>query len=87
MLKADFNPSGKISTLNTYEPTMRDYVKELVRLGYGADVNIFFRKIDMTNLFLLVDKSYCSELMKNAMKKLLSKRFEELKHELNNQAG
>ena len=87
MLKADFNPSGKISTLNTYEPTMWDYVKELVRLGHRVDVNIFFRKIDMTDLFLLVDKSYCSELMKNAMKKLLSKRFEELKHELNNQAG
>src|SRR5439155_10133966 len=29
MLKADFNPTGKISTSETREPNMRSYVKEL----------------------------------------------------------
>ena len=32
MLKADFNPTGKISTSETQEPSMGDYVKELKKV-------------------------------------------------------
>lgn len=44
MLKADFNPTGKISTQSTYEPSMKDYVVELKRLGYKENLNEFLSK-------------------------------------------
>lgn len=44
MLKADFNPTGKIGTQNTYDPSMRDYVLELNRLGYKKILTHFILK-------------------------------------------
>lgn len=84
MLKADFNPTGKISTQDTYEPSMQHYVKELKRLGYTEDIHHFYQKIKLPSLKLLIDTSFCSDLMKEAIKKLLIKRFEELENELKN---
>jgi hypothetical protein len=82
MLKADFNPTGKISTSTTFEPTMRDYVKELRNLGYEEDVLDFHKKIKPLQLYQIIDESFCSTLMKDAIKALVKKRFEELENEL-----
>jgi len=84
MLKADFNPTGKISTSETFEPSMRDYVKELKRLGYQEDINEFYHSIKPPLLYKLIDESFCSDLMKHAIKVLIDKRYEELKDELPN---
>lgn len=81
MLKADFNPAGKISTKETHEPSMRDYVKELKRLGFKDIVKEFQKTVKLTQLTELIDKSFCSLLMKDALKKLIKKRFLELKNE------
>lgn len=83
MLKADFNPTGKISTHSTYEPSMRDYVEELKRLGYQDNLKEFYHKINPPQLNNLIQNSFCSELMKEAITKLVSKRLRELENELN----
>lgn len=85
MLKADFNPTGKISTHATYEPCMQDYVKELKRLGYKDDAQAFYQRIKLDQLFQLIEESFCSDLMKEAIKILVKKRFKELENELSNE--
>jgi hypothetical protein len=82
MLKADFNPTGKICTQETYEPSMRHYVKELKRLEYQDDIQEFYRNIQMNQLIQLIDESFCSVPMKEAIKALIKKRFGELESEL-----
>lgn len=82
MLRADFNPTGKIATKLTKEPTMRDYVKELKRLGYHQEIKLFFERINLEKINNLIEKSFCGLLMKDAMKKLIEKRFGEIRNEL-----
>lgn len=71
MLKADFNPKGRISTSATLEPSMRDYVKELKKLGFGDDIQEFYKSIKLSQLYLVIDESFCSTLMKEAIKALI----------------
>lgn len=84
MLKADFNPTGKICTQITYEPNMRDYVIELKRLGYKDHLNEFYRKTKLSQLDRLIQASFCDDLMKDAITKLIKKRYMELENELKN---
>lgn len=84
MLKADFNPTGKISTSETNEPSMRNYVKELKKLGHHDDIQEFHLKIKSNQLNQLIDESFCSALMKKAINTLIKKQFEELENELFN---
>lgn len=84
MLKADFNPTGKISTSVTLEPSMRDYVKELKKLGFGDDIQEFYKSIKLPQIYQVIDESFCSILMKEAIKTLIKKRFSELENELPN---
>lgn len=82
MLKCDFNPTGKISTKLTYEPSMTHYVQELKRLDrhdYSVD---FYNKIKIHQINKLIQESFCSDLMKDAMINLISKRYKELENEL-----
>lgn len=81
-LKADWNPTGKIATKATLEPTSKDYIFEFVRLGYSNQVKAFIHHLQLPKLLTLVDKSFCSELMKDAMKRLITKRAGEMTHEI-----
>lgn len=81
MLKADFNPAGKISTKETNEPSMRHYVKELKQLGFKEEVNDFLQEIKLSEILNLIENSFCSVLMKQAMKNLMIKRFKEFEYE------
>lgn len=82
MLKADFSPKGKINTSETFEPSMSDYVKELKKLGYVDDIQEFYKKIKPSQLYQIIEESFCSTLMKEAIKSLIKKRVEELKNAL-----
>lgn len=84
MLKADFNPTGKISTSETDAPSMRDYVKELKKLGYTDNLQEFYQSIKLPRIFQLIEESLCSNLMQAAIKTLITKRFSELENELSN---
>lgn len=78
MLAADFNPSGRIATQATNEPSMVHYVNELKRLGYQDIVYSFYQKIKIPKIELVIDQSFCSALMKQALKKLVNKRYQEM---------
>lgn len=78
LLNADFNPTGRISTQDTYEPSMSHYVKELLRLGQEDLVREFSGRLKIQKIEELVDASFCSDLLKRALKNLIRKRHKEL---------
>lgn len=82
MLKCDFNPTGKISTKETLEPSMSHYVRELDRLGYPKHCKNFYSAIKLPWLNKLIEESFCSSLMKEAMTRLIFKRYKELENEI-----
>jgi len=84
MLAADFNPTGRIATQSTKAPSMHHYVEELKRLGYSDIIASFAQKIKLTKINTLIDQSFCTDLMKQAFKKLLHKRHKELLDGLQN---
>lgn len=80
MLQADFNPTGRINTKDTFEPSMIDYVFEFKRLGYQAEIDDFYTRLSIPRINQLITDSFCSNLMKQAIKRLIEKRFEELEN-------
>jgi hypothetical protein len=74
-LNADFNPSGKIYTSEATEPSMKDYVKEFKGRGYSEQVKAFSQKVHPEKIINLISESFCTENMKNAMKRLIEKRI------------
>lgn len=82
MLRADFEPSGKIAVKDDLEPSMKEYVLEFRRLGHEDVVRAFHAKIKMAKIIELIDKSFCSSLMKEALTKMVTKRFKELENAL-----
>lgn len=84
MLKAHFRPTGRIATSETKEPTMADYVKELKRLDQADLVQSFFGRIKISKIEELINESYCSALMKEALKKIINERYRELVNGLQN---
>lgn len=78
ILKANFSPRGKIATYQCVEPTLNDYIVDFCRLGYKPSVLDFYCRIDMNVINDLIKKSHCSELMKNAVKKLIESRYAEI---------
>ncbi|MES2204496.1 MAG: HipA domain-containing protein [Pseudomonadota bacterium] len=85
MLKADFNPVGKITTQAADQPCMTDYVHELIRLGYKNEVQEFYQHlkgIGGVQIMYRIDNAFCSDLMREAIKKLINKRFKELENVL-----
>ncbi len=83
MLKADFNPKGKIGTMgNPIEPEMKDYVQEFRHLGHEDVVKSFQAKVKISKIVEIIEHSFCSDLMKNALKRMVKKRFTELENAL-----
>lgn len=80
MLQADFNPTGRINTKDSFEPNMIDYVHEFKRLGYHVEIDNFYKRLSISRINRLINDSFCSDLMKQAIKRLIEKRFEELKN-------
>jgi hypothetical protein len=77
-LKADFNPKGKIYTSASTEPSIRDYVIEFKRLGFVEEVLTFLQRINQTKIHALIEDSFCTDNMKDSMKRLFDKRLAEL---------
>ncbi|KTD61886.1 hypothetical protein Lspi_2516 [Legionella spiritensis] len=80
MLQADFNPTGRINTKDSFEPSMVDYVREFKRLGFQAEIDNFYKRLSISKINQLINDSFCSDLMKQAIKRLIEKRFEELEN-------
>jgi len=78
ILDADLQPRGSIYTKETDKPTMKDYVQEWNRLGYGDVVDRFREQHSLEKLQSLVNNSYISEKRQEALLQLIFKRSEEL---------
>ena len=78
MLGADLQPRGAIFTTATDMPTMKDYVHEWNRLGYGEVVDRFRKQYLLSPLHELIEKSQLSEKRQKAFLRLISQRSEEL---------
>ncbi len=82
MLKADFNPTGRIATEHTHNPSMTDYVRDLHNLGFDAVIHQFYNKINLKKINTLIQQSFCSPLMQQALQTLFLKRYQEFKNEI-----
>lgn len=78
MLQADFNPTGKIATEEAEHPSIGDYVKEFSDLGMDDQVRHFFSRVKLVKIHSLIENSFCSSSMKEAIKRLIDKRYQEL---------
>ena len=77
-LGADLQPKGTIYTKASQEPSMRDYIKEWQRLGYGEVISQFQHDIQTVNLDNVIQASFLSDRRKNALMRLITKRKQEL---------
>lgn len=68
--------------LETSEPSMSHYVRELQRLGYQDHCKDFYDKVKLSQVDKLIKDSFCSLLMKEAVTRLIMKRYQELKNEI-----
>ena len=78
LLRADLQPRGHIHTLKSSEPNMADYVEEWKRLGFENVVEKFRKEVDLPKVLLLVDESFLTTKRKAALKRLITKRWQEL---------
>jgi len=77
-LEYDLEPNGKIATKKINNPSMKDYVNEFKRLGYQKNILDFQKKVNLEKVFSLIQNSFISLKRKDALKKLVVKRFKEL---------
>lgn len=77
LLKAQFNPCGKIATAHTQTPTLKDYVQDFLNLGFSKTVHAFYKRIPADHFSTLIEKSFCSDLMKSAIQRLINVRVKE----------
>lgn len=80
LLGADINPTGKISTKATMEPSMKDYILEFNRLGYQEIVLSFKEKLkaNWKHVHEIVQLSDLKPKRKDALLKVLNKRRSEI---------
>ena len=78
LLAADHQPAGAIWTKSTSQPTMKDYIYEWERLGYGYIVERFRKVFSLKAIHSLIKKSFLSIKRQEAIFRLISKRSREL---------
>ena len=80
ILKAAFAPKGKISTRDSREPEMTEYLDELKRLGVIDLARSFYKNLSLEKIREYVNESQSlSKEMRAALLKLISTRFGDLK--------
>ncbi len=77
LLGADINPLGKIATKETKNPSMRDYGKELIRLGYQKILKRFYRRCTIKEITRIISASLLPQKAQEAYIRLITKRYQE----------
>lgn len=79
LLKASFAPKGKIWTMASREPEMREYLEEIDRLGVSQVFRDLHASIDPSVLQGFIrDACFLSDDMRDAMERLVQVRYEAL---------
>ncbi len=82
MLKAQFDPKCRIATSKTDSPTLKEYIQEFIRLGCSKDVHKFKKNVHLKDIVALIENSTCRPLMKQAIEKLITKRYGDMQNVL-----
>lgn len=77
-LGADLQPRGAIYTKLSDQPTLKDYVLEWNRLGFGKIIDNFKKNLSLEQTTKLITESHLTERRKSALLRLVIKRSEEL---------
>ncbi len=77
-LKMHWSPKGKVFTKSSKEPLPKDYVDEFIRLGFEDAVEEFIKRINKDKIVRIIENGFCSSLMKEALKKLIHERINEM---------
>lgn len=80
LLAAFHEPRGAIGTKATRDPLIQDYVKEWFRLGFAKEVVAFINKININNVEMLISESFISNARKEAVLKLILRRYKEMQY-------
>lgn len=78
LLGAHHEPRGAIPTSKTNEPTMRDYVVELQRLGFDKIAMAFAKKVNIEKIESKIEKSFIGKDRQQALLRLILRRYQEL---------
>lgn len=79
VLRATFSPRGKIWTKKSHEPEMTEYLEEMDRVGNINLAKQFHNETSIDKIVECIDDSPVLSLeMRNALKKLISKRYRDL---------
>ena len=78
LLGAQIEPAGAIATSETREPKMEHYAAEFIRLGYKDAAVKFQEKVNLKNIFDLVEQAFISQKRKQGIKALMKRRYKEL---------
>lgn len=77
LLGADLNPTGKIATKNSMEPSMKDYVLELKRLKAIHTLKMFKKRCSLKKILNIIENSLMIKPVQQAITRLIKKRYEE----------
>lgn len=80
LLLARHNPRGKIITSKNDEPTMHDYVVEFVEMGHSSWVKEFLGRVNIHNIYQLIENSFITDKRKKAVTTLIKQRLNELEN-------
>ncbi|MBM3192426.1 MAG: hypothetical protein FJZ63_07250, partial [Chlamydiae bacterium] len=78
LLSAYHKPRGAIATYATQEPVMKDYIKEWFRLGFQKEVENFIKRVHLPTLEKLIFSSFLSTPRKEAIVRLVQRRYKEM---------
>lgn len=77
-LNVQHEPRGAIATQTTLEPTMKDYVQEWIRLDHDEPIKRFRNHVNLQEINKLIHNSFISSERKNALIRLVERRYKEL---------
>lgn len=83
-LAATHVPRCVIQTSSVVEPMMKDYVEELVQLGFREEVNAFKKRLPIEKVRLHIKQSLITEERQNAFLKFIERSYQELNNALQN---
>jgi hypothetical protein len=79
LIGADLNPLGKVSTLNSEHPSMKDYCLELIRMNRFEIMKSFKRACNLEKILKAIETSFLPEKYRRAFSNLIQKRHEEFR--------
>lgn len=82
LLVAQHSPKGRIATSETNEPSMADYLKEFLEMGYSSTVENFYKRLNIDKIEEMIESSHLCKKRKKAFFRIVKNRYEEMNNVL-----